>query len=92
MEQMEVEAACDDLDIDMVDGVLTIGFEDGGKIIINRQEPLQQLWVASPLGPAHFGFDADRAVWVDDKNGSTLMDTLGRALSQKLGAPLTLRD
>ncbi len=92
MEQMEAEAACDDLDMDMVDGVLKIGFEDGGQIIINRQEPLEQLWVASPLGPAHFSFDSERNLWLDDKNGSALMETLGRALTLKLGVAVTLRD
>jgi CyaY protein len=92
LEQLEAESACDDLDMDIVDGVLKIEFEDGGQIIINRQEPLQQLWVASPLGPAHFSFDAGRGVWIDDKNGATLMDTLSRAFTQKLGVPVSLRD
>jgi len=31
-------------------------------------------------------------VWVDDKTGATLMDTLGRALTRKLGVAVTLRD
>jgi CyaY protein len=92
LEQLEAESACDDLDMDIVDGVLKIEFEDGGQIIINRQEPLQQLWVASPLGPAHFSFDAGRGAWIDDKNGATLMDTLSRAFTQKLGVPVSLRD
>lgn len=92
LSQLEAEAACDDLDMDIVDGVLTVEFEDGGQIIINRQEPLRQLWVASPLGPAHFGFDAERGVWVDDKTGVTLMTTLSKALSQKLGQPISLAD
>lgn len=92
LEQLEAEAACDDLDMDIVDGVLKIEFEDGGQIIVNRQEPLRQLWVASPLGPAHFSFDAGRGAWLDDKTGATLMDTLSRAFTQKLGAVVTLRD
>jgi CyaY protein len=90
--QLETESACDDLDMDIVDGVLTVVFEDGGQVIINRQEPVQQIWVASPLGPAHFGFDAGRAAWIDDKTGATLMDTLSQAFTRKLGVPVTLRD
>ena len=90
--QMEAESACDDLDMDIVDGVLTVVFADGGQIIINRQEPLQQIWVASPLGPAHFSLDVGRGVWVDDKTGATLMDTLSRACALKLGVPVALRD
>lgn len=92
LEQLEAEAACDDLDIDMVDGVLKLGFEDGGQIIVNRQEPLEQLWLASPLGPAHFSFDAERDAWIDKKNNSTLMQTLGQALTLKLGVPVQLED
>lgn len=90
--RLEAEPACDDLDMDIVDGVLNIEFEDGGQIIVNRQEPVRQLWVASPLGPAHFSFDAGRGAWVDDKTGATLMDTLSRALTRKLGVPVTLQD
>ena len=90
--QLEAEAACDDLDMDIIDGVLNIGFEDGGQIIVNRQEPVRQLWVASPLGPAHFSFDAGRGAWIDDKTGATLMGTLSRALTQKLGVAVTLQD
>ena len=92
LSQLEAEAACDDLDMDIVDGVLTVEFEDGGQIIINRQEPLRQLWVASPLGPAHFGFDTDKNVWVDDRTGESLMTTLSKALSQKLGEVVRLED
>ena len=92
VEQLEAVPACDDLDMDIVDGVLKIEFEDGSQIIVNRQEPVRQLWVASPLGPAHFSFDADRGAWIDDKTGATLMETLSRAFTQKLGAAVTLRD
>lgn len=91
-EQLEAEPACDDLDLDIVDGVLKIGFEDGSQVIVNRQEPLQQLWVASPLGPAHFSFDAARGAWIDDKTGATLMATLSRVFTQKLGAAVKLTD
>lgn len=92
LEQLEAESACDDLDMDMVDGVLKLGFEDGGQIIVNRQEPLEELWLASPLGPAHFSFDTERDAWINKKNNSTLMQTLGQALTLKLGVPVALRD
>lgn len=92
LERLEGEPACDDLDMDIVDGVLQIGFEDGGQIIVNRQEPVRQIWVASPLGPAHFSYDAGRGVWVDDRTGATLMETLSRAFTQKLGVAVTLGD
>lgn len=92
LEQLEALPACDDLDMDMVDAVLKVEFEDGSQIIINRQEPVQQLWVASPLGPAHFRFDPERDLWVDTKTGETLMGTLSKAFTLKLGVPVMLRD
>ncbi len=35
-----------DIDCEINGGVLTISFENGSKIIINRQEPLHQVWLA----------------------------------------------
>jgi len=90
MERIEAHSALDDLDVDLVDGVLKIEFDDGAQIIINRQEPLEQLWVASPLGPAHFGFDAERGEWFDDRTGVSLTETLEKALSLKTGAVIRL--
>jgi CyaY protein len=81
----------DDLDMEIVDGVLTLEFDDGGQIIINRQEPLEQIWVASPLGPAHFAFGSTRDDWFDDKTGEPIYDTLEKALTKKLGKPVSLR-
>lgn len=88
---LETQPECEDLDMDIVDGVLTVEFEDGSKLIINRQAPLQQLWVASPLGPAHFGYDVAQAAWLDDKTGEELLTTLSRALSHKLGQSIQLQ-
>lgn len=90
MQRMEAQAALDDLDIDLIDGVLNLEFEDGQKIIINRQEPLQQIWLASPEGPAHFVFDSASQRWLDEKTSESLMHTLSRVLSEKLGLPITL--
>ena len=91
-EQLEALSACDDLDLEIVDAVLRVEFEDGSRVIINRQEPVQQLWVASPLGPAHFAYDTARELWVDTKTGETLMGALSKAFTLKLGEPVLLRD
>ncbi len=39
-----------DIDCEINGGVLTISFENGSKIIINRQEPLHQVWLATKQG------------------------------------------
>lgn len=90
MERIEAHPALEDLDVDLVDGVLQVEFEDGSQIVVNRQEPLQQIWVASPLGPAHFSFDAVRDAWLDDRTGVTLTETLEKAFSAKLGREVSL--
>ena len=90
LEQLEAIDALEDLEMDLVDGVLTVTFDDGGKIIINRQEAAEQIWVASPLGPAHFSFDAAEECWVNDRSGEPLVSTLERAFSEKLREEIEL--
>ena len=90
LERMSEIDAVADLDIDIIDGVLTLEFEDGGKIIINRQEAANQIWLASPEGPAHFGYDADQDAWLNDRTGESLTDTLNRVLSAGTGEEIRL--
>jgi CyaY protein len=92
LERMESVEALDDLDMDLIDGVLTVEFEDGSQIIVNRQSSAGQIWVASPLGPAHFSFDEARNVWLDDKTAVSLIDTLEQAFASKLGQTVQLED
>jgi len=90
LDRLEACEALEDADMDIVDGVLTLELEDGSQIIINRQEPLQQIWVASPLGPAHFAWSEADGEWRDDRTGKPLIATLEEALSGKLGMPVRL--
>src|SRR5690554_1242583 len=78
----------DDLDIDLIDGVLTIEFEDGAQIILNRQEAASQIWLSSPEGPAHFGYDTAAAAWLNDRTGEALTQTLMRVINQKTGVEI----
>jgi CyaY protein len=48
---------CDaDLDWDRAGGILTIECVNGSQVIVNRQGPTQQIWVASRSGGFHFDF------------------------------------
>ena len=51
-----------DIDCEINGGVLTITFENGSKIIINRQEPLHQVWLATKQGGYHFDLKGDE--WI----------------------------
>lgn len=73
-----------DLDADLVDGVLRIDFDDGGVIVISRQVALQQIWVATPQGPAHFVLDKRSDTWMNDRTQESLSDFLGRAITHEM--------
>jgi CyaY protein len=89
-ERLEDIEALEDADIDMIDGVLTVVFEDGSQMILNRQEPAQQIWLASPEGPAHFGQTGSGDEWLNDKNGEELFLVLSRVISNKTGQTVSL--
>ena len=85
LEELE---ALDDTEIDLIDGVLTLEFDDSSQVIINRQAAASQLWMASPDGPAHFDMHDDG--WKNDRNGEDLLLALGKALSRKLSQDITV--
>ena len=70
-------------------GVLTISFENGSKIIINRQEPLHQVWLATKQGGYHFDLKGDE--WICDRSGETFWDLLEQAASQQAGETVRFR-
>lgn len=49
-----IEAAIDeagaDIDYETSGNVMTLEFDDGSQIIINRQEPMREIWLASKSG------------------------------------------
>jgi CyaY protein len=77
-----------DIAINRSGNVMELEFEDGSKIIINSQAPMQELWVAARAGGFHFRRDGER--WVDTREGTELYQALSRYLSQQAGTTLTL--
>jgi len=65
-----VENVCDetgaDIDYETTAGILSLIFTDGSQIIINRQTPLKQIWVAARQGGFHFDFDGASEQWLCD--------------------------
>ncbi|MEE9492649.1 MAG: iron donor protein CyaY [Gammaproteobacteria bacterium] len=96
LERLESVDALDDLDMDLIDGVLTLEFPDGAQIIINRQSSAKQIWLASPQGPAHFSYvetvGAVSGEWRNDRDDKGLRDTLNDVLSEKIGTKITLTE
>lgn len=52
-------------DSQLSDGVLTFTTLRFQKIIISRQSPVKEIWVATPGGGFHFRWDAQKQAWLD---------------------------
>ncbi|MBE2898783.1 iron donor protein CyaY [Pasteurellaceae bacterium TAE3-ERU1] len=67
----EIETALDeqeiDVDCDILGSVFSITFADGQQIVINKQEPLLELWLASKLGGYHFKFHSGQWLTADNQ-------------------------
>ncbi|MBG6242681.1 MAG: iron donor protein CyaY [Candidatus Symbiopectobacterium sp. Dall1.0] len=91
---LTIEEALDDFDGDAdIDyetngGVMTLSFENGSKIIINRQEPLHQVWLATKAGGYHFTYQPDKGQkeqWICDRSGQSFFTLLAQACSAQAG-------
>jgi CyaY protein len=77
-----------DLDWDLNGGILTIECANGSQVIINRQTPSRQIWVATRGGGFHFDYDADNDNWRQGEE--ELLSLISRALSEQSGEAVTL--
>jgi CyaY protein len=75
-----------DVDSHRTGGLLELQFPDGGKLVINTQPPLQELWLAARSGGYHYRPAGGR--WVDTRDGSDFHATLSRCASEQAGRPL----
>jgi CyaY protein len=78
-----------DLDWDLTGGILTIECANGTQIIINRQTPTRQIWVAARRGGFHFDFNVDDQNWYQGEQ--ELYALLNQALSEQCGEAVSLR-
>lgn len=87
--QQQIEDILDesdlDLDIENSGGILTLIFADGSQIILSRQEPVRQLWVAARQGGFHFDYDPDSRRWLCDNEQRSLGQWLGTLCQQQSG-------
>lgn len=74
----------DTLDADLEGGVLTIECADGSKVIVNRQAPNREIWIAARSGGFHF-VRRDGA-WRDTRSGEELFASLAAILAAQGGA------
>jgi CyaY protein len=77
-----------DLDFESNGGLLSISFPDKSKIIINKQPPLQQLWVATKFNGHHFEWQNGQ--WIDNRSGSEFWQLISTAFSKQAGVEVSL--
>lgn len=89
--ERRVEASGVDADCERKgSGVLELEFSGGGRIIINSQAAMQEIWVAAKSGGYHFRRDGAR--WVNTRDGSELFAALSGYLSQQVGEAVSLAE
>ena len=76
IQMQNIEEAIDeseaDVDYEVTGNVMTLEFENRSQIIINRQESMREIWLASKSGGFHFKLVDDK--WTCSKTGMELFD------------------
>lgn len=79
----EATGAADALDADLEGGILTVECPDASRIIVNRQTPNREIWVAARSGGFHFRFA--EGAWRDTRSGEELFASLARIVRSQSG-------
>lgn len=72
-----------DIDYERHGSVVTLSLASGSKIVINRQEPLHQIWLASKTGGYHF--DYRNGAWWCDRSSREFYEVLTEVVSTQAG-------
>jgi len=75
-----------DIDTNRSGGLLELEFPDGSKIVVNKQPPLHEIWLAARNGGYHFRW-VDGA-WRDTRDGREFFARLSDEASVQAGKPL----
>ena len=91
--EARIEQTADTADVDVEcsrsGNVLEIEFIDqGSKIIVNTQAPMQEIWVAARSGGFHYRLKGD--AWIDTRDGSELFAALSSLASAQAGKTLAI--
>lgn len=86
--EQAIETSGADIDAERSGNVLTLEFDDGGKIIVNLQAPMHEVWVAAKAGGFHFRY-RDGA-WLDTRSELELFAALSTFASQQSGETIVL--
>lgn len=83
-----------EIDSELNGGILTLTFDNDSKVIINRQTPMREIWLAARSGGYHFRLQGDPAAgagaWQDTRSATTLVAMLTRVIAEQSGAAVDL--
>lgn len=75
------------LDADLEAGILTLECPDGSRIVVNRQAPNREIWVAARSGGFHFAWR--EGAWRDTRSGEELFASLARIVRGQSGEAIS---
>lgn len=76
-----------DIDYESAGGILTLEFPDNTKIILNKQAPLHQIWVATKFNGHHFNYVDGH--WIDERTDAEFWSFMDQAASKQAGVTLS---
>lgn len=85
-----IDASGADIDYETAGGILTLTFANNSKIIINRQTPVRQIWVATKSGGYHFIYNANNNLWQDEATQAELFAALSNYCTNQSGEAVQL--
>jgi CyaY protein len=88
-----LEQATDTTDLDVEcsrnGNVLEIEcIDNGSKIIVNIQTPMQELWIAARSGGFHYKYNGSR--WQNTRDQTDFFETLSRVITEQSGVAIQL--
>ncbi|ASA55692.1 iron donor protein CyaY [Vibrio gazogenes] len=85
LEQIEqmIDDSGADIDYETTGNVMTLDFEDRSQIVINRQEPMHEIWLASRSGGFHFQYTDQQ--WICSKTGLELLTLIRQECEKHAG-------
>ncbi|MDW6002573.1 iron donor protein CyaY [Vibrio mangrovi] len=85
LEQIEqmIDDSGADIDYETTGNVMTLDFEDRSQIVINRQEPMHEIWLASKSGGFHFQYNEQQ--WICSKTGLELLTLVKQECDKHAG-------
>jgi CyaY protein len=88
--ERSIEKGDADIDFDSSGGILEMSFADGSKIIVNRQMPNREIWVAARSGGYHFAWRDGS--WRGTRDGRELFFVLSECASRQSGGVVIITE